>query len=370
MHRLKVLLLIPHLGGGGAERVTAHLARNLSSTKYELHLGLITQADAGPEVFPRCVNLHALGRSRVRAAAIPLLRLIRLLQPDVILSGMAHLNFLVLMMRPFLRRNTCVLVRQNASISASLAFAELPIGTRILYRLFYPRADRVICQTPAMAAELAAQLGIPTLRLAVLPNPVQVEMLRTSREDAPTQWSGAGPHLLAVGRLSREKGFDLLLNAFAKVCETFPNADLVIAGAGPEHAALQAECRRLGLAAAVRFAGYVDHPHSYFPGASAFVLSSRQEGLPNALLEAAAGGLPIVALPAAAGLKDLLRSQPGVWLAQEVSSEALGSSLLLALKALRPCQRFEHAFVEQFRMDRAIHAYEELIDLVFKEGAR
>jgi glycosyltransferase involved in cell wall biosynthesis len=86
--------------------------------------------------------------------------------------------------------------------------------------------------------------------------------------------------------------------------------------------------------------------------------------LPNALLEAAAGGLPIVALPASEGVADLLRGQPGAWLASEVSADALASSLLEALISLSPRQRFGHPFIDQFRIDRAIRAYENLIDAV------
>jgi glycosyltransferase involved in cell wall biosynthesis len=92
------------------------------------------------------------------------------------------------------------------------------------------------------------------------------------------------------------------------------------------------------------------------------VLPSRHEGLPNALLEAAAAGLPIVALPACEGLVELLRGQLGVWLAPEISAEALAASLLSALHALQPNERFAHPFVEAFRLDRAIEAYESLID--------
>ncbi len=125
---------------------------------------------------------------------------------------------------------------------------------------------------------------------------------------------------------------------------------------------MKAQCRKLGLEAAVRFAGYVKRPSAYFPGATAFVLSSRHEGLPNALLEAAAGGLPIVALPASEGVVELLRDQPGSWLAKEISSEALGECLLSALNDLNPGERFEHRFIEEFRIDHAIKAYEDLID--------
>jgi glycosyltransferase involved in cell wall biosynthesis len=89
--------------------------------------------------------------------------------------------------------------------------------------------------------------------------------------------------------------------------------------------------------------------------------------LPNALLEAAAGGLPIVALPASEGVVELLRSQPGTWLAKEISTEALAECLLTALNALKPGERFDHGFIAEFRIDRTIKAYEALIDETLKE---
>jgi hypothetical protein len=80
--------------------------------------------------------------------------------------------------------------------------------------------------------------------------------------------------------------------------------------------------------------------------------------------------LPIVALPASGGVVELLRGQPGVWLAAEISAEALAASLLAALRALRPGERFAHSFVEAFRIDRAIQAYEALIDQSLKQGRK
>ncbi len=370
--RPRILLLIPHLGGGGAEQVAALLAQGLSRRKYELHLALITQKDLDTKELPWRVGVHVLGASRVRFSAFRLLRLIRHLKPDLILSGMAHLNFLLLLLRPLLPRETCVLVRQNATVSAALASDDAPRRTRMLYRLLYSRADRVICQSPAMAREFTAEVGVPEQRLAVLPNPIAVEAIRTRNEDTSNPWASLGsgtlgPHLLAVGRLSREKGFDLLIHALVAVREQFPQADLVIAGAGLEEAALKSLSCKLGLESAVHFPGYVDHPSAFFPGASLFVLSSRHEGLPNALLEAAAGGLPLVATPASKGLSDLLRAQDGVWLADEITANALASSLIAALNTLSPGQRFPHPFVEQFSLNRAICAYEDLIDSSLRE---
>jgi glycosyltransferase involved in cell wall biosynthesis len=369
--RPKILLLIPHLGDGGAERVTELLARSLSAEKYELHLGLITQAQTGEEL-PSWVHVHAMGAQRVRSGAFNLLRLVHRLKPDLILSGMFHLNFLVLLLRPFFPPNTRVMVRQNGTVSSALAFGGLPGYTRLLYRLLYHRADQVICQTQSMADDITNELRIEQSRLTVLPNPVDVEEIRSSVGPKPApqtvSCTDTSSRLLAMGRFSPEKGFDLLLRAFASIRPEFPEASLLIAGAGPEEVKLKTLCRALELDPAVRFSEPIDRPWSLFAEATLFVLPSRHEGLPNALLEAASGGLPLVALPASGGIMDLLRDQPGVWLAPEVSAEALAASLLTALRALRPGERFAHPFVETFRIDRAISAYENLIDRMLIEN--
>lgn len=323
--------------------MTALLARGMSHGKYELHLGLVTQSEAVGAALPPWVALHCLGAYRVRTGAFRLLRLVRQVKPDVILSGMAHLNFLVLLLRPFFPPATCVLVRQNGTVSSALAYGGLPGYTRLLYRVLYRFADRVICQSRAMAEDLARELELGSERIAVLPNPVDVDGINAARQD-PIQWIGPGPHLLAMGRLSPEKGFDMLLEAFANVHKEFPTADLLIAGAGSEEAALKGLSAALGLEEAVRFAGHVERPYACFPGATLFVLSSRHEGMPNALLEAAAAGLPIVAMPSSGGVVDLLRGRPGAWLAENISASALAASLRAALHALHEELRLEHPF--------------------------
>ncbi len=370
MQRSKVLLLVPHLGGGGAERVTALLSRGLSAQKYEVHLGLITDSVVSSDRIPASVTIHSLGARRVRSAALPLLRLVRQLEPDVILSGMAHLNFLVLLLRPFFPPKTRVVVRQNATVSGDLGSGRVPAYTRLLYQFLYPSADRIVCQTDAMAADLVLRSGVVKAQLEVLPNPVDADAIRAPGSDFAMHWSGPGPHLLAIGRLSREKGFDLLLEAFSSLRLKYPGAQLRVLGDGPEREALEALRSDLKLEASVQFVGYVSRPESFFPGATLFVLPSRQEGLPNALLEAAVGGLGIVALPCSDGVVSLLRGRPGAWVASEVSSRELTGALLLALHATRPGQRFPHPWVEPFRMDRAILDYERLIDETLQTQVR
>ena len=347
------------------------LARGLSREKYELHLGLVTQGALAAGKMPQGVQVYTLGATRVRQGALGLLRLVRRVKPRVILSGMAHLNFLVLLLRPLFPHGTQVLVRQNATVSATLAFGGQPLYTRMLYRLLYRRADRVICQSRAMAEDLANELDMDWEQIKVLANPVDREgvLAAAMAPNQSAEWgNGAGPHLLAVGRLSREKGLDLLLDALTILREQFPAADLIVAGAGPEEQALKQQCQRLGLDEAVRFVGYVEHPYALFPGASVFVLPSRHEGMSNALLEALVGGLPIVALPCSGGVEELVRGSQGAWLAEEISAPALAATLTTALENVAPGERFRRydpardKGADEVGYAHEITSYEQLID--------
>lgn len=369
MHcRPKVLLLIPHLGGGGAERVFELLARHLSADKYELHLGLPSEMSAGACVLPPTVTVHRLGARRVRGCAVALVRLVRRLRPDVILSTMAHLNFMVLALRPLFPRGTRVLVRQNGTASAMLADLRSPALTRLLYRTLYPCADGIVCQSAPMAEDLCATARVSRLRLLVAPNPVEWEA-SSIRAATECCWPNGGPNLLAVGRLVPQKGFDLLLEALNMLRERYPRANLMIAGAGTDEPALRSQCAALGLEGMVRWLGHVHAPAMYYSGATVFVASSRQEGVPNALLEAAAAGLPIVSTPSSGGVAELLCARPGVWLAEATTASALATSIETAVESLYPGERFEHAWMQPFRLENAIAAYESVIDR-FLESTR
>ena len=269
--RAKLLLLIPHLGGGGAEHVIATLASSLNSNRYEVHLGLVAQSAQVAYDIPRRVAVHALGAKRVRNGAWRLLRLVWRLRPALILSSMAHLNLLVLLLRPFLPARTRLCVRQNGALPATFAALGHPQLARRLYATAYRSADRVICQTKSMAAELRTNLCIDNAKLSVLPNPVDIHRIRAVPGAANVR-SSPGPRLLAVARLAPEKGIDLLLVAFAGIHRNFPDAELEILGTGPCRASLEEQRKKLQLERCVRFHGSIAFPAGYFPRASVFRL--------------------------------------------------------------------------------------------------
>ena len=358
--RIKLLLAIPHLGGGGAERVIANLARHLDPQRFEIHLLLFTDDGPGAEVPPEWVIVHRFGTSRVRDAWFRLLRLVRAERPDVILSGMAHLNFLLLLLKPFFPQRTAILIRQNTTASA----AATDVLTRLAYRYLYPRADRVICQSQDMADDLSHSFSIVPEKLVVLTNPVDVAGIRAACAAQTESHSDALP-LLCVGRLSPEKGLDLLLHALPAVKAIHPNVHLTILGTGSAANFLQQLTVDLGLESTVTFAGYAD-PADYYATTTLFVLPSHYEGMPNALLEAAAAGLPIVATPCCTGVTGLLHAAPGAWCAPAISYEALTHTILTALAELTSApntpSRFNHAFLTPFELPTAIAAYASLFE--------
>jgi glycosyltransferase involved in cell wall biosynthesis len=286
-----------------------------------------------------------------------LVKLVRCVRPDVILSTMAHLNFLVLLLRPLFPAGTRVLVRHNG-VMPPRQDRHGRLG-RVLFRQVHARADGIVCQSQAMAAEFSEVMD-GRGRLHVLPNPIDVQQIRTAAAGV-SKWTSPGPHLLAIGRLAHEKGFDLLLQAMVRVRAQFATVDLVILGAGPEATALWQRSDRLGLEHCVHFEGQVENPAAWFPGATLFVLPSRHDALPNALLEAAAAGLPLVVTPADGAIYPLLRDRPGAWIAERSDAPALGDALAEALRSLAANQRFPHAWIEAFDAPRVLGQYNEVI---------
>jgi len=365
-HKPRVLLLIPHLGGGGAERVIETLARALSPVRYDIHLALLAPALYSDPQLPETVTVHHFCVNRVRYCASRLLHLIWKIRPNLILSGIAHLNLLVLMLKPLLPHSTRIVVRQNGALEATLA-AHSRLYSRRAYSFSYRRADRVICQTQSMVRELQQGLGVEHAKLLILPNPTDLRSLR--RGTLPNPGITIAPLLLSVGRLVPEKGFDILLDAFATLHSAFRSSELIIVGSGPQESRLQQQSEALGIQNRVHFVGHVSEPIARFRHASLFVLSSRTEGLPNALLEAAAVGLPIVATPASDGVVDLLQNREGAWLATETAPDTLRAALEQALSVVQPGQRYSHPWIESYDLSCAIPAYEDAINHVIAGSA-
>jgi glycosyltransferase involved in cell wall biosynthesis len=366
--RTSVVLLLPSLHGGGAERVMVHIANHLDRGRYEP--SVVLGAVEGPylrDVRPD-VPIHGLGgATRARTAVPSVVRALRRLRPDVVLSTVGS-NFAVALARPFLPRRLGVIFREGNSTSAFLAdVARTSPGRaavyRAIYRALYARADRVVCQSDFMLNDLATRFRVPRARLTRIHNPVDVDAIR-ARLTEPVVYAGRGPHLVTAGKLEHQKGYDLLIAAFARVLASHPAATLTLVGEGTEHAALEAAATSLGIASAVRFLGFQPNPFPYFAAADLFVSSSRYEGFANVITEAMACGTPVVATDCPGASREVI--EPGVtgWLARSEDVDALAEAMTTAIAALPGVDRkaIELACERRFSVTRIAAAYEAEID--------
>ncbi|MDB5980195.1 MAG: putative glycosyltransferase [Pseudomonas sp.] len=231
-----------------------------------------------------------------------------------------------------------------------------PASLLLLYALYLCGSGNVVTVSNSLRQNLAAILPWGRKRISVCPNAVITDQLFTAAR-APLPAGLPAEYWLGVGRLIALKGFDLLLDAYAKVASSDAPPDLVIAGDGPELSALTAQARRLGIEDRVHFTGFLSNPYPLIRHAQLFVLSSREEGLPTVLIEALALGTPVLATDCDTGPRELLDSSCLVK-ANDVPALAEGLQRSLALKGrAMQGERVPPDTVRQYTSQHAAQAY-------------
>ena len=360
---MRVALLIAGLGAGGAERVMALLAGGLANHGHEV--SLITLASAGEDFYAvdprvRRIGIALRGDSCSRSAALranvqrlrALRRAIADVAPDVVLSFVTRMNVLVILASLGMAARVIVSERIDpASHREQWPWAGLR-------RLVYGRADAVVVQTEHAADWFRQHFGSGT-RVFVVPNPV------TPASSVPASVRLPQPTMLAAGRLVKQKGFDILIEAFATMSQALPQLTLAIAGEGPEAPGLQALVAKLGLSGRVLFLGQVADLPALMRQAYAFILlSSRYEGFPNVLLEALANGAAVIASDCPSGPREILRGGAYGLLVPAQNPEALArAGMRLATDAgLR--QRLAHggpAAAAEYSLEPIVARWESIL---------
>ncbi len=357
---MKVTFVIGSLSSGGAERVLVLLTD--AFLKKGFHISVVTLNGAESDFYALSPGVHrvALGISTGVQTFFGFLKLRRALlsmQPDVIVSFIDRMNMLTL--SATLGSDIPVVVSERIDPKAHR------IGwfwTALRWQT-YSRARRIVVQTRG-----ALNYFLPKFQTTacVIPNPV----VPPPPDQGPPERLPAKPFLIAMGRFSEQKRFDLLLHAFAGLCRDYPDWKLVIIGDGPLRQKWEALRDALGLADRVLLPGRVKNPSFWLKQADLFVLSSYFEGFPNALCEAMACGLPVISTDCPSGPRDIIREGLDGVLVPNQDMAALSKAMARLMSDREERRRLGSRAVEvidRFDAGKVATLWEEMLAQVLKE---
>lgn len=363
---MKIALVIASLGPGGAERVLVRLARAWAERGREVLIVTLSDGRDDHYAVPPGTQRIALGvlaasSTLFEAATRNLGRLVRVRdaiagwRPDVVVGFGDTTNVLVIL--AMLGTRIPVIVSERTDPRRP----RIDAAWSRLRRLAYPLASALVMQTEATRTWAEQHVG--RARTHVIPNPVEPP---GAAIDTPRQ-----KRVLAVGRLRPEKGFDLLLPAFAACARERPDWSLVLLGDGPERDRLESLAHELGIAHRTSFAGVVAEPADWLSSASIFALSSRCEGFPNALLEAMSHGVAVVAANCPSGPGEIVSDGVDGLLVPPEDSGALAAAMrrLMDAPALREALgRRAREAMKRYELGAIVERWDHLLKQVV--GAR
>ena len=362
-HRLRVLHVIQNLNYGGMERVLSDIALRCDSDRFETHVLCLRYLGRFAKDLENAATLHVAAPMSRASMVWPraLARQIRSIAPDVVHSHSG--------------------VWYKASLGSLLAGVPLVLHTehgrpkpdgikgRLIDRIGAAGSDVVVAVSEPLAAQLARSLAIPKRKLVVIPNGVDTQSYRpqadTGRLRAELGLGAGTPIIGSIGRLEPIKGYEVMIDAFARlrVRSAYGGAVLVIAGEGSERGALEELVRARGLEGRVFLIGWRDDVVDLHSAFSIFTMSSRSEGTSISLLEAMSAGLAPVVTDVggnAAVLGDGLRN----CLVPSEQPEALASAWEETLLSAKAVEHYRTAarqrVIDAFNVDAMVRAYERI----------
>lgn len=285
-------------GVAGAERMTILYGKVLPKQRYEVKFYPIVKKHAVKnsilDFIPQEYSVNMLYPKNSVHLCYMIYKVIGKEKPDYVFSSVLYLSDKILLFRHSFPETRFIIRCENYWYTFSAQQQRL-------IRLLYGRADLIVAQTREMKEELAENTKIPSSKVRVLENPIDKSVIDALVQQSANPYPDDGLlHYVAVGRFSYQKGFDLLVDAFAMLHKSNSKVSLYIVGAydGTGHEnyeSVREKVAQYGIEDRVHFVGYQSNPYSYLRYADTFVLSSRWEGLPNVLVEAMYLGTPVAA---------------------------------------------------------------------------
>lgn len=359
----KVAIFAQDLADGGAERVLANIANGLVQSGVSVDLVLVRHSGKYLDQLDRGVRVVCLGTERVLKSIVALKRYLERAQPNAMLSALPHVNIAAIIAAKMARSRTKVVVSEHSYPSYARRYSGLRL-IRFAYRIVpvaYRLADAVVAVSDGVANDLVDTFRVPRRKVYRIYNPIVTDEEILAPASVPHPWlaKGAPPVVLGIGRLAPVKDFDTLIRAFAILRKSI-DARLIILGEGGLRGALEQTAVKLGIAEDVLLPGFVSDPTLWLSRAAVFVSTSVSESFGNAIVEALACGIPVVATDCPCGPREILEG--GKWgaLVPVGDADAVAGALMSAI-ASPPEPSALKARARQFGITASIQRYNSIL---------
>ncbi len=369
---MRLTFVTSSLIAGGAERVLSIMANYWATKGYAISFITLDSRDADFYILDLQVQRYALALLHGSNSPWGILRkhILRLFwirhavketQPDVVICFMDRMNIATLIATRWLSVPVIISERVNPERH------KIGVFWGILRRLMYPYANILVVQTEAV--QKWARRHLPDDRIIIIPNPLE-ETERSPSLNCPIALPPK--YIVAMGRMVPQKGFDMLLSAFARLAEAFDNWELIILGDGSERNQLQQQAKELGIQHRLHMPGKVSPPDQILEQAEIFILSSRYEGFPNALLEAMRAGVAVISFNCPSGPAEIIHHGVDGLLVPAQDTDALAQAMTTLMqdeKLRKSLARQAVSVKERFSLEKIMGHWQDLIESVISANS-
>lgn len=370
--RTKILFVLPSLVGGGAERATLQLLTNLDRSKVTPVLVLFERKGVLLESLPGDIEVYDLkkkNRFSLPGLIYRLARLIRDISPALVVSFLIYSNFVTIIARRMSFKNIPLAITEHSVPLFSMKTERGYLLRKWFYKLLYPKAERVITVSEGIKNELISHWNIPSGKIRVIHNAVDLDRINMlSGESVTLQVKKDIPSIIAVGRLSKPKGYPYLLKAIKIVRKTMP-VKLLILGEGENKEKLVSLAKELDVFDSVSFSGFKNNPYKYISKSTIFVLSSLWESFSIVLIEAMACGTPIISTRCPYGPEEIITDEINGLLVPVEDESALAEAILKLLDSKLLTKQLVEAGkirARDFSIERMVESYLGVFEEIMK----